>query len=141
VTAGVAAAAALGQPVLVAAVAVLAYVAGLTYAAHLEACNRIGSLWPLALLAAPLVLAGIQFQPTPAMLAGLATILVCTFWFTRLLRRRLPGDVAHAVALLIAGISVNDALLAATTGVEYAPFACLACFGLTLLLQRHVPAT
>jgi 4-hydroxybenzoate polyprenyltransferase len=42
---------------------------------------------------------------------------------------------------LIAAISLNDALFATTTGMDYAAFACLACFALTLGLQRYVPAS
>jgi 4-hydroxybenzoate polyprenyltransferase len=141
VTAGVAATGMLAQPVLPAALALLAYVAGLTYVARFEAFDRLGRLWPLALLAAPILLAAPQIEPSLPALLGLAALLCAGAWIIRLLRRRGVGDVSRAVALLIAGIAVNDALLAATTGAHYAVIACLACFALTLLLQRHVPAT
>ena len=141
VAAGMAAVAVLPQSVLLGALALLAYVAGLSYTARLEALDRIGNLWPLVLLAAPAGLALLWFKPTPAMIASFVALVAGGYWIAQLLQRRLPGDVGRAVTLMIAGISVNDALLAATTGVPYAPVACLACFGLTLLLQRHVPAT
>ena len=41
------------QAVLISAAATLAYVAGLTYVARLESLDRIGSLWPLLMLSAP----------------------------------------------------------------------------------------
>ena len=45
--------------VAVSAVAIAAYVAGLTYAARQESLDKIGNLWPLLMLAAfALVLAG-----------------------------------------------------------------------------------
>ena len=43
--------------VAVSAVAIAAFVAGLTYAARQESLDKIGNLWPLALLAAPLLVA------------------------------------------------------------------------------------
>jgi 4-hydroxybenzoate polyprenyltransferase len=141
VAAAAAALGAAGHVVLLAALAIAAYVAGLTYAARGEALDRLGTAWPLVLLAAPLMLAAPQLDATLAALASLAAWLAGAFAITNLLLRRAPGDLARAVALLIAGIAVNDALLAATTGDAYAPFACLACILLTLILQRHVPAT
>jgi 4-hydroxybenzoate polyprenyltransferase len=140
--AAAAAAAATASPVVIlAALAIAAYVAGLTYTARLEAFNRLGSLWPLVLLAAPIVLALPQIGATAPVLLSFVALLASAFVITQLLLRRLPGDVGRAVAILIAGVAVNDALLAATSGAAYASFACLACFVLTLLLQRHVPAT
>jgi hypothetical protein len=128
--------------VLVAAGSVLAYVAALTFAARMEARNHVGSLWPLPLLFAPLAVAVTQSTGVamPAVIAGVAFI-ACGMRVAQLLMRRGPQDVPRAVALLIAGIAINDALLASTTGVDHAAYACLACFALTLLLQRHVPAT
>jgi 4-hydroxybenzoate polyprenyltransferase len=141
VTAAVAAAMTVSHGVLIAALAVAAYVAGLTHAARHEARDALGSLWPLTLLAAPVLLAVPQLNAAPAVALAFAAFLACAFWATQLLLRRGPGDIPRTIGLLIAGIAVNDALLAATTGDEYAPFACLACFGLTLLFQRYVPAS
>lgn len=141
ITTGVAAAGSVSLPVLIAGIAILAYVAGLTYAARMEAFDRIGSFWPLALLAAPVAVALPQLGLAPVNGLALAALVVCAVWVARLLRRRAPWDVSRAVGVLIAGIAVNDALLAATTGAEYAPLTCLVCFGLTLVFQRFVPAS
>lgn len=141
VAAGAAAAQTVHADVVLAALAIAAYVAGLTYAARLEATDRLGNLWPLALLAAPAALALPQLGATEPALLGVLALLVSALAIAHLLLRRSPGDVGRAVALLIAGIAINDALLAATSGATYAPLACLACYALTLLLQRHVPAT
>lgn len=141
VTAAVAAVSTASPFVLIAALALLAYVAGLTWVARVEAFDRISTLWPLALLATPAAVALTRLEVSPPALAALATFLACLFWITFLLARRDAGDVRRAVALLIAAIAVNDALLAATTGAAHATYACLACFVLTVVLQRHVPAS
>lgn len=141
VTTGVAVAGAVSWDVLVPGLAILAYVAGLTYAARMEAFDRVGSFWPLALLAAPLLLALPQIGLAPLNLIALAALIGCGVWVWKLLSRRAPFDVSRAVGVLIAGIAINDALLAATTGAEYATLACLVCFGLTLVFQRYVAAS
>ena len=141
VTTGVAIAGGLSASVLLPALATLAYVAGLTYAARTEAFDRVGNLWPFALLAAPVVVALPQLGAAPLNALALIALVVIGIWVTRLLRRRAPWDVPRAVGVLIAGIAINDALFAATTGAEYATLACLVCFGLTLLFQRYVPAS
>lgn len=56
VAAATAVAVSMPASVLAAAAATLAYVAGLTFTARMESVDRIGSTWPLALLAAPLIL-------------------------------------------------------------------------------------
>jgi 4-hydroxybenzoate polyprenyltransferase len=131
----------LPQAVLIPAAATLAYVAGLTYAARMESLDHIGSLWPLLLLSAPVAvgLASTDFS-LPAIVA-LAAMTVCAARVANLLRRRAAGDISRAVGLLIAVIALNDALFASTTGATYAAVACLACFALTLILQRYVPAS
>jgi 4-hydroxybenzoate polyprenyltransferase len=140
-----AAAAAVGNvpsTVVIAALALLAYVAGLTYAARQESLDRVGNLWPLLILIAPILLA------VPALGQGLLAILVylslvaCTAYSTYLLvARPLPGAVSRAVGILIAGISLADAaLLASVDAVEAALGAALG-FPATLLLQKYIPGT
>ena len=52
-------------PVMLAGFALTAYVAGLTYAARQESLDRVGNLWPLVLLCAPMILALPAFQQGP----------------------------------------------------------------------------
>ncbi|MBI1649185.1 UbiA family prenyltransferase [Hyphomicrobium sulfonivorans] len=127
--------------VLVPAAALLAYVAGLTFTARLENVDRVTSLWPLSLLAAPVIVAAVSGAFSPLSLLIYVMLAAVGWRVATLLRRRAAGDVSQAVALLIAAISLVDALFATTTGVHYAAIACLLCFGLTLVLQRFVPAT
>lgn len=127
--------------VLAPVAALVAYTAGLTFTARQESLDRVANLWPLPLLAAPLLVALAGTDYSPAAIVALIALAACAVRVGQLLLRRSAGDVSRAVGLLIAAISLNDALFATTTGVNYAPFACLACFALTLALQRSIPAS
>jgi hypothetical protein len=128
--------------VAIAAVAIAAYVAGLTYAARQESLDKIGNLWPLALLAAPLV-AGIGvFHEGPG---ALAMYLLLAAWIAAavylLARRPSVGSVSRAVGWLIAGISLCDAAILASIGAIVPALAAIGGFFLTLVLQKYVAGT
>lgn len=138
---GLAVAASLPTAVLVGAMALFAHVVGLTYAARQESLDRIGSLWPLALLAVPL-LATLPLRPSgPVEVVAFAALAAVDLSAVRLLRARdRPGRVPAAVTRLIAAIALVDAALVAPASPALA-LVCLAAFGLTLALQRLVPGT
>jgi 4-hydroxybenzoate polyprenyltransferase len=127
--------------VWVAGVALAAHVVGLTYAATQESLNRVERLWPLAVLALPLLIA------TPAITAHWWIVI---FWLAlaaadwlaieKLRRRATPDAVPSAVAALIAAISLVDALLAAPVSLAAAA-ACVCGYAATRLAQRVVPGT
>jgi 4-hydroxybenzoate polyprenyltransferase len=136
------AAAAVPAAIVAAAGALLAYVAGVTYAARQESFDRVGNLWPLVMLAAPIALA------LPALASGVIAALVwlaltgCAAYAVYLLAARpMPGAVSRAVALLIAGISLVDAALLAAAGHAEPALAAMLGFPATLLLQRYIPGT
>ncbi|MEA1675980.1 UbiA family prenyltransferase [Nitrospirillum sp. BR 11163] len=126
-------------------------VVGLTYAARQEAYDRLGAVWPLAVLALPLAVAiGAALtggETAPLALAPLALALSLALGLAiaaglRRFFRRAPGDVPRAVALLIAAIALYDAALIAAAGGDTAAVAVAAmCFPLTLTLQRVIPGT
>jgi len=126
----------------VAAGAVLAFTAGLTYAAQQENLDQIGNLWPLLLLAAPMIVS------LPALGHGILAILVylglaaCVGYSVYLLAR-LPvlGSVPRAVSCLIAGISLVDAALLASAGAIASALVASVGFAATLLLQKYIPGT
>lgn len=133
--------------VLGGAVALLAYLVGLTYAAKQETLAALRGVWPLAFLLVPLAYA----LPLIAV-SSLAVIIFAAFtvWMlaalATLVRRNpgqpgRPGGIGRAVAALIAGISLLDGTLIAASGAPHAALVAVACFGLTLLFQRHVPGT
>jgi hypothetical protein len=139
---GAAAALGTGSLPVLPALAMLAYVAGLTYAARQEALDRIGNLWPLLLLAAPVALAtgALTGGILPALI--LALLVGCIGGAIFLLARRpIPGAVPRAVGLLIAGISLVDAAFLASIDALGPALLAVAGFAATLALQRHVPGT
>lgn len=132
----------LGLPL--AAAAVLAHIAGLSYAAKQEALDRVERYWPLALLALPLLLympAGPAAAAWPLLLP-LAALALADMAALRLLVRRQAGDVPQAVAQLIAATALLDAAVIATAGGGTgAVLLCLTAYAATRLLQRVIPGT
>ena len=139
--AALAVATALPPPLLAAMLVVLCYLVGLTYAAKQETLRRIGNAWPLGFLAVPLLLAA--WLATSGWIAATCALLFIgwTLRALRLLLRRGPVDVPRAVVALIAGICLLDAVLLAGAGAPLLATIAVACFLLTLALQRHVPGT
>jgi hypothetical protein len=133
---------AVSATVAFAAVAAAAYVAGLTYAAKQESLDKIGSLWPLALLALPLVPAAATFRQGPLAVAFYAALLAWGAGAVYLLvKRPMPGAVSRAVAWLIAGLSLVDAAFLAGAGAIVPACWAVAGFAATLALQRHIAGT
>ena len=128
--------------VAVAAVAIAAFVAGLTYAARQESLDKVGNLWPLLLLAAPMLVAIGVFRQGPG---AMAVYLLLAVWIAAavylLARRPVAGSVSRAVGWLIAGISLCDAAILASTGAIMPALAAIGGFVLTLIAQKYVPGT
>src|SRR5262249_30185280 len=122
------------------ALALLAYLIGLSYIAKHEARGSLAGLWPLAFLAVPFV------YGSPALAAGAAGVLVylalpaAVAAALRLLAAGGPGGIPRAVVTLIAGISLVDAVLIARAGAGVTLTAALG-FPLTLAAQRYVRGT
>ncbi len=140
VVAGLAATATVPGPLLAAGAVSLCYLIGLTYIAKRESLGRLGSLWPLLFLAAPLAYGALLAggMAGQVVLVALAGWIGVALW---LLRRRGPGDIPRAVVSLIAGISLVDALFLAIDGWPGAAVLAFACFATTLVLQRWISGT
>jgi 4-hydroxybenzoate polyprenyltransferase len=125
-----------------AAVAVGAFVAGLTYAARQESLDKVGNLWPLLLLTAPLAVALAVFHEGFAAVAIYLALVACVAASVYLLAKRpSAGAVSRAVGLLIAGISLCDAAIMASTGAIEPALIAVAGFPLTLVAQKYVAGT
>jgi 4-hydroxybenzoate polyprenyltransferase len=125
-----------------AAVAVGAFVAGLTYVARQESLDRVGNLWPLLLLIAPLAVAIGGFREGVAALAIYLTLAACIAFSIYLLAKRPgAGAVSRAVGLLIAGISLCDASIMASTGAVAPALVAVCGLPLTLVAQKYVAGT
>ncbi len=128
-------------PLWIGAVLLLCHLIGLTYVAKQETLGRVANLWPLAILAAPLVYGVALAAREPAAwffwLALLAAIAASLLFVVR----RSPGDIPRAVMTLIAAISLLDALLIAGQGRIGLAALAAGGFVLTLFLQRFVRGT
>jgi UbiA prenyltransferase family len=136
-TAALAVAPRAGGAVVVGAAALTAYLIGLTHVARQENLRAVKNLWPLALLAAPLVVR----WPDDDYAAAIQVVLLV--WIVRCVALLRPPHrrIRDAVVGLIAGIALVDASFAAAAGCPAMAAVCVAAFGLTLALQRLVPGT
>ena len=129
-------------PVGAAAAAMGAYVAGLTYAARQESLDKVGNLWPLLLLVAPMVLAlGALQHGVGAIAIYLLPVAATAFAVYLLARRPGAGAVSKAVALLIAAISLADAAMLAGFGAVGPALAAIVGFPVTLTAQKYIAGT
>jgi hypothetical protein len=140
-TAALAAFGAMSWPLLWGATGLFCYVAGLTYAAKQEAFDRVERLWPLAIMAVPFLVGATMVSASPGALPFLALLALWTAGCLYLLRRRRMGDVGRAVSLLIAGISLYDAVLVAAAGSSLLGIVCALAVLVTVIAQRYVPGT
>ena len=123
------------------ALVVLAYLIGLTYVAKQETLGEVRNLWPLLLLAVPVVYGGAIALDHPV---NAILLLLLVAWIgvaLYFLWRRQAGDVPRAVISLIAGISLLDALIIAGAGAPGLAWLAVAGFALTLALQRWIAGT
>jgi 4-hydroxybenzoate polyprenyltransferase len=127
--------------VLAGAGLLLVYLMGLTYLARQEHLASIRRLWPLVLLAVPFML-GVRLL----MEGGAGAVLYLGFlgWVVLSVSHlgwRGPRDVPRAIAGLIAGIALLDAILIAGHGASGTALLAVVAFALTVLGQRWVAGT
>ncbi len=130
--------------VFAAAFTLLLYIVGLTYIARFENASAVGRAWPTVFVFSPLALA--LAQPIARVHAGyplLALAAVSAFWSLRSLRFARAGgrNIGRAVVTLIAGISLIDAVFAASREAFALAVLAVGCFAVTLLGQRAIRGT
>lgn len=140
-TAGLASGGALGLPFWGGTLALLGHLIGLTFIAKQENLDRFQRFWPLGFLAAPFFVV-LYLGTIGVVSAALALgLIACLATAIRLLRTPGPGRIPRAVGLLIAAVSLVDALLIASlSSVEAGLIAALG-FPATLAAQRFVAGT
>lgn len=140
-TAALAIAPALSEPVWWGAGLLFAYIIGLSYIARQETLARLTNLWPLAFLAAPFVygIQGALRSSVPALVyVGFFTWIL---YAVRRLVRRSQLDIREGVSTLIAGIALLDALLIALADEAWLALAAVGGAILTRLAHRVIPGT
>jgi len=123
--------------------ALATHVIGLTYAAKQENLNQVGRLWPLAVLAGPLLLAAPGISSGWLVVVGCLLLGAADIAAVRLLAKRAaPDAVPRAVSMLIAAICLVDALAVVLYGGGIG-LACICASGylLTRLFQTVIPGT
>jgi 4-hydroxybenzoate polyprenyltransferase len=138
-TAGVAIARGAESKLVLPGIALLGYLIGLTYIAKHETGGGVVRLWPLLALLLPI---GYGLSLPGALAKLLACVLALYGALTLpLVLSASRRNVPRAVAQLIAGISLLDAMvIAGSAAPQWAGFA-LCAFALTRVLQRVVPGT
>jgi len=124
------------------ALALAAYIIGLSYLARKESTMATVSRWPCLFLAMPLMLALIVNQGE-YLSRAIALCVVVALWMVRCLSFALwspQRNIGRCVSGLLAGIVLVD-LLAAWDGTLATTLTFAALFALALLFQRFVPAT
>jgi 4-hydroxybenzoate polyprenyltransferase len=140
---GVAMTGGLSNATIIGAAALACHVAGITYAAKQESLDRVGHLWPLVLLAVPLLVALPVLFDGWTTIAAFVLLLAADATAIRLLAKRpTPGAVPLAVSGLIAAICLVDALaIAAAGGSIMMVTICVLGYPLTRLFQKSIPGT
>jgi 4-hydroxybenzoate polyprenyltransferase len=140
---GVAMAGGISNATIIGAAALACHVAGITYAAKQESLDRVGNLWPLVLLAVPLIAALPVLFDRWTTVAAFVLLLAADATAIRLLvKRPSPGAVPLAVSGLIAAICLVDALAIAAAGGGMVIVAiCALGYPLTRLFQKSIPGT
>ena len=141
-TTGLAVANQIEPPLLFAAIALLCYLIGLTYAAKLE-MRSVMTFWPLAFLAVPLAYGALLIVDTEnvyvaAFYALFAAWVIYALSFLLIKSRR---SIPRTVISLIAGLCLWDAVLVASTGQMRLAAVCVAGLAATMALQRWVSGT
>ncbi len=124
------------------ALALGAYVIGLSYIARRESFNSPVAFWPVLALAAPVLLA-LLINNHEYRTRGVVLCLLLIGWVVNCVRHTFwagERNVGRTVSGLLAGIVLVD-LLAVAGGSVWVGLAFCCLFALALLFQRYVPAT
>ncbi len=124
-------------------IALAFYVAGFSYVARRESFRGPIPHWPLFLLATPVFLAALM-NTGDARKQAMLLALVLVLWVARSVRtifQRAEANVGPIVSALLAGIVFVDWLAIAPLCPRPLSLIFLFLFGLTIFLQKFIPAT
>jgi hypothetical protein len=122
-------------------IVMLAYVAGLTSIAKTESLPSVGRYWPLVAVLLP-VAAALVSDPVNIGMWLLALFFIgWVVYSVRFAYRQTNRQVGGAIARLIAGISLVDALVLATYEAWWGVLIALVAFAATIFFQRYIRGT
>jgi 4-hydroxybenzoate polyprenyltransferase len=129
------------SPALVVAGGLLvAYLVGLTAIAKSETRPTVVGYWPAALLFLPPLYFATRLGVGPALVLPLLVAVWVVYCLTFVYRAR-TRSIGAAIGRLIAGISLIDGLVLASSGALDSLWLAVAGFGLTLFFQRYIEGT
>jgi 4-hydroxybenzoate polyprenyltransferase len=128
-------------PLLLAGLALMSYIIGLTYIARQENLRRIKQIWPIVFLL--MTSCYLIWANNGGFLAWLLWLAWNIWVFSALILLINPEseEITRSVARLIAGISLLDAAIITATGRPDMVVFVLLCFVATLTLQRWITAS
>jgi hypothetical protein len=125
---------------LIAVILLLLYIVGLTFIAKSETGQSFTSYWPVGTLLLPTIYF-VPYMVNPLIVMLLLVFVVWVAYSISFIYRQQNRSISGAITRLIAGISLYDALIIASTGAVLYALAAICAFGLTLFLQRYVKGT
>jgi 4-hydroxybenzoate polyprenyltransferase len=121
-------------------IVMLAYVSGLTSVAKTESLPSVGRYWPLVAVLLPA--AALVSDPANVGVWLLALVFIgWVVYSVRFAYRQTNRQVGGAIARLIAGISLVDALVLATHETWWGVLIALVAFAATIFFQRYIRGT
>jgi 4-hydroxybenzoate polyprenyltransferase len=135
-----AASAGINKATLWSAVALAAYVIGLSYLARKESSHARINPWSLLFLLTPVLIACLMDDLNFKVVMLSVIFLAWIAWCLRPILARKTGAIGQTVSGLLAGIVLLD-LLAVQGGPGLMPLVFIFLFGSALLFQRAIPAT
>jgi 4-hydroxybenzoate polyprenyltransferase len=124
----------------VAGALLVAYLVGLTAIAKSETRPTVVGYWPAALLFLPPLYFAARLGVGPTLVLPLVVAIWVVYCLTFVYRAR-TRSIGAAIGRLIAGISLVDGLVLASSGAFESVWLAVAGFALTLFFQRYVEGT
>lgn len=120
---------------------ILCYLCGLTFIAKFENSKTMFTAWPVLVLLTPVVYGVYGSTNTVITLIPTVLLLLSVLCAVGYVRGYIKGGIPKAIGILIAGISLIDAIIMSAFGSFTGMCFGIAAFFLTLLLQRKIAGT
>jgi hypothetical protein len=130
----------LNERLLTASIIMVLYMVGLTAIAKSEVRPKMTGYWPASILLAGPIFFALR-SPSMLVFALAGALVAWTLISLQTVYRPEERNIGAAIANLIAGISILDALVMASAGAVSTISAAMVAFALTLLFQKYVEGT